>query len=61
MLWFLGCVGCDPTVKAALNRIERFMEGVLGVIDVTEALMASLSASNLLGVGLCRVGPADRF
>ena len=28
LLWFLECAGCDPTVKAALIRIERFMEGV---------------------------------
>ena len=35
MLWFLECVGCDPTVKAALTRFERFMEGVSGVTDVT--------------------------
>jgi len=32
-----------------------------GVTDVTEALIASLSVSNLLGVGLCRVAPAGRF
>ena len=37
------------------------MEGVSGVTDVTEAFIASLSVSNLLGVGLYRVGPADRF
>lgn len=61
LLWLLGCVGCDPTVKAALKPSERFMEDVLGVTDVTEALMASLGVSNLLGVGLCRVDPADRF
>lgn len=28
---------------------------------LTEAFMASLGVSNLLGVGLCRVGPTDRF
>ena len=27
---------------------------------VTEVSMASLSVSNILGVGLCRVDPADR-
>ncbi len=32
-----------------------------GVTDVTEAFITSLSVSNLLGVGLCRVDPADRF
>nr|DAU50401.1 MAG TPA: hypothetical protein [Caudoviricetes sp.] len=32
-----------------------------GVTDVTEAFIASPSVSNLLGVGLCRVDPADRF
>ena len=31
------------------------------VAYLTEAFIASLSVSNLLGVGLCRVGPADRF
>jgi hypothetical protein len=34
----------QPGVKAALIWIERFMEGVSGVTDVTEAFMASLSA-----------------
>ena len=61
LLWFLECVGSDPTVKAALNRIERFMEGVSCVTDVTEAFIVSLSVSNLLGVGLYRVDPVDRF
>lgn len=32
-----------------------------GVTDVTEAPIASLGVSNLLGVGLCRVDPAGRF
>lgn len=35
--------------------------GVSGVTDVTEVSMAYLSVSNLLEVGLYRVGPADRF
>ena len=48
----------QPGVKAALIRIERFMEGVT---DVTEAFIASLGVSNLLGVGLCRVDSAVRF
>ncbi len=34
----------QPGVKAALIRIERFMEGVSGVTDVTEAFIAPLSA-----------------
>ncbi|AUV62200.1 hypothetical protein [Propionibacterium phage pa29399-1-D_1] len=34
----------QPGVKAALISIERFMEGVSGVTDVTEAFIASLSA-----------------
>lgn len=32
-----------------------------GVTDVTEAFIASLSVPNLLGVGLYKVDPADRF
>ena len=32
-----------------------------GVTDVTQAFMAPLGVSNLLGVGLYRVGLADRF
>nr|DAU37894.1 MAG TPA: hypothetical protein [Caudoviricetes sp.] len=32
-----------------------------GVTNVTEAFIASLSVSNLLGVGLYRVDPGSRF
>lgn len=36
--------GLRSTVKAALKPRERFMEGVSGVTDVTEAFIASLGA-----------------
>ncbi|ALM02145.1 hypothetical protein [Propionibacterium phage PA1-14] len=47
LLWFLECVGCDPIVKAALIRIERFIWVWYGMWRISLKPLLPLSASQI--------------
>ena len=47
LLWFLGCVGCDLTVKAALIRIERFIWVWHGMWRISLKPLLPLSAPEI--------------
>jgi len=47
LLWFLECVGCDPTVKVALKPSERFIWVWPGMWRISLKPLWPLSASQI--------------